>query len=178
MSHLISLKEFHPPGKTVISVVIHSFSKYGHFLAISHPYNAISIARSFFDNILKLHGLPENLISDRDVTFTSSFWKELFHLCGTKLYFSSAYHPQSDGQTEVANRTMEMYLRCSTSTQPNKQSDWLSWAEFCYNTSYHSSLKTTPIETVYGRPPPQLLSYLPRNSTIEATDVILHVANP
>lgn len=160
-------------GKNVILVVIDRFSKYGHFVAISHPYTAISIARIFFDNIFKLHGLPETMVSDRDVTFTSSFWKELFRLCGTKLCFSSAYHPQSDGQTEVTNRTVEMYLRCFTSSTPHKWCDWLSWAEFCYNTSYHSSLKSTPFETVYGRAPPRLLSYLPGSSAVEAVDVIL-----
>lgn len=160
-------------GKNVILVVIDRFSKYGHFVAISHPYTAISIARIFFDNIFKLHGLPETMVSDRDVTFTSIFWTELFKLSGTKLCFSSAYHPQSDGQTEVTNRTVEMYLRCFSSSHPHKWCDWLSWAEFCYNTSYHSALKSTPFETVYGRAPPRLLSYLAGNSTVETVDVIL-----
>ncbi|KAF2313939.1 hypothetical protein GH714_020747 [Hevea brasiliensis] len=66
-----------------------------------------------------------------------------------------------------------MYLRCFTSSSPSKWIDWLSWAEYCYNTSYHTSLKSTPFETVYGRPPPRLLSYLHGSSSIEAVDTIL-----
>lgn len=142
-------------------------------MPLSHPYTAVSVARLFFDCIFKLHGLPESIVSDRDVLFTSAFWTELFTLCGTKLSFSSAYHPQSDGQTEVVNRTIELYLRCFTSDRPTKWMDWLAWAEYCYNTSYHSSLKATPFEVVYGRPPPRLLSYSPGSSSLDDLDVAL-----
>lgn len=121
-------------GKTVILVVVDRCSKYAHFLALSHPYTAVSVAKVFFDNIFKLHGLPETIVSDRDVTFTSSFWKEMFRLQGTKLCFSSSYHPQSDGQ-EAVNRVMEMYLLCFTSDYPKKWVEWLPWTEYCYNTS-------------------------------------------
>lgn len=145
-------------GKSVLFVVVDRLSKYAHFIPLSHPYTATTIAKVFFDNIFKLHGLPESIVSDRDVAFTSAFWTELFRLQGVKLCFSSAYHPQSDGQTEVVNRTIEMYLRCFTSDKPNKWLTWLPWAEFCYNTGFHTSLKATPFEIVYGRPPPQLLS--------------------
>ncbi|WMV29738.1 hypothetical protein MTR67_023123 [Solanum verrucosum] len=113
------------------------------------------------------------MVSDRDVTFTSAFWRELFRLSGTKLCFSSAYHPQSDGQTEVVNRTVEMYLRCFTSAHPTKWMDWLSWAEYSSNTSFHSSLKMIPFEVVYGRPPPRLLPYSPGISKLDAVDIAL-----
>lgn len=161
-----------PPsqGKTVLLVVVDRFSKYAHLLPLSHPYTAVSVARLFFDNIFKLHGLPETIVTDRDVTFTSSFWRELFRLSGSKLCFTSAYHPQSDGQTEVVNRTIEMYLRCFTSDRPRRWFQWLPWVEYCYNTSYHSSLKTTPFEVVYGRPPPSMLSYCPGLAKLEAVD--------
>ncbi|WMV15043.1 hypothetical protein MTR67_008428 [Solanum verrucosum] len=99
-------------GKTMLFVVVDRFSKYAHFIPLAHPYNASSVARIFFENIVRLHGIPESIVSDRDAIFTSSFWKELFRLCGTKLHFSSAYHPQSDGQTEVVNRMIEMYFQC------------------------------------------------------------------
>ncbi|EOY29075.1 Uncharacterized protein TCM_030492 [Theobroma cacao] len=124
-------------------------------------------------NIFKLHGLPERMVSDKDVTFTSTFWKELFRLSSTKLCFSSAYHPQSDGQTTVVNRTVEMYLRCFTSAHPTKWMDLLSWAEYSYNTSFHSSLQTTPFEAVYGQPPPCLLSYCPGISKLDVVDQAL-----
>lgn len=84
-------------GKNVIFVVVDRFSKYAHFVPLSHPYTAPTVAHVFFDNIFKLHGLPESIVCDRDVTFTSTFWKELFRLSGTQLCFTSAYHPQSDG---------------------------------------------------------------------------------
>lgn len=89
---------------------------------------------------------------------------------GTSFNFSSAYHPQTDGQTEVVNRTLEMYLRCFTSQKPNEWVKWIPWAEYCYNTSVHSATKKTPYEVVYGKPVPTLLSYVPGTSSIEAVD--------
>ncbi|KAF2324373.1 hypothetical protein GH714_013212 [Hevea brasiliensis] len=157
-------------GKNVLLVVVDRFSKYAHILNLSHPYMAVSVAHLFFDNIFKLYGLSETIISDRDVTFTSSFWTELFRLSGTKLSFSSAYHPQSDGQTEVVNRTIEMYLCCFTSDRPCHWFQWLSWVEYYYNTSYHFSLKATPFEVVYGRSPLKMLSYCPGLAKLDAVD--------
>ena len=99
-------------GKTMIFVVVDRLSKYAHFVAISHPYTAMSVVQVFFENIFKLHGMSKSIICDRDPAFTSHFWKELFKLRDTSFNFNSAYHPQTDGQTEVVNCTMEMYLRC------------------------------------------------------------------
>jgi len=97
--------------KSTILVVVDRLTKYGHFIPISHPYStAPQIAKVYFDNIFKLHGMPESIVCNRDLTFTSRFWTELFSLHGTKFNFSSAYHPQTDGKTEVLNCTMEMYL--------------------------------------------------------------------
>uniref|UniRef100_A0A2N9IT28 Integrase catalytic domain-containing protein n=1 Tax=Fagus sylvatica TaxID=28930 RepID=A0A2N9IT28_FAGSY len=94
-------------------------------------------------------------------TFTSAFWTELFQL---------PYHPQIDGQTEVVNRTLEMYLRCFTSSRPKEWTRWIPWAQFCYNSSIHSSTKKTPFEVVYGRKPPTLLSYVVGTAKTEAVD--------
>lgn len=157
-------------GKTVLFVIVDRFSKHAHFIPLAHPYTAVAGARVFFAHNFKLHGLPETIVSDRDATFTSSFWQELFRLSGTQLCFSSAYHLQSDGQTEAVNRVIEMYLRCFTGDFPTKWVSWLPWVEFCYNTGYHTSLRATPFEIVYGRPPPRLLSYIAGNSRIEAVD--------
>ena len=137
-------------GKTTILVVVDRLSKYAHFIPLSHPYIAIGVARLFFDNIFKLHGLPKSIVCDRDPTFTSAYWRELFYLNGTSFNFSSSYHPKTDGQSEVVNRTLEMYLRCFTSSRPKEWLKWLPWAEFCYNTSWHSVIKKTPFEVVYG----------------------------
>jgi transposase InsO family protein len=86
-----------------ILVVVDSFTKYGHFLLVKHPFIAQGVARIFLDNIYKLHGLPLVIISDRDRIFTSQFWKELLRLAGVELHMSSRYHPQTDGQTERSN---------------------------------------------------------------------------
>ena len=78
-------------------VVIDKFSKYGHFVALAHPFTALQVAQAFMDNIFKLHGLPDAIISDRDKIFTSSLWQQLFRLTDTQLHMSSSDHPQTDG---------------------------------------------------------------------------------
>lgn len=105
-------------GKSVILVVVDRLSKAAHFIALKHLYSAISVARAFLDNIFKLHGMPRSIVSDRDVVFTSEVWQELFKLQGCTLNLSTAYHPQSNGQTEMVNRCLETYLRCMTSDKP------------------------------------------------------------
>lgn len=89
--------------KTTILIVVDELSKYAHFIPLTYPYTAIQVARLFFDSIFKLHGLSKSIVCDRDPTFTSAFWRELFCLNGTSLNFSSSYHPQIDGQSEVIN---------------------------------------------------------------------------
>lgn len=98
-------------------------------------------------------------MSDRDKVFTSAFWKQLFKLSGTTLAMSSAYHPQSDGQTEAVNKCLELYLRCFAGQVPHKWSKLLAWAEFWYNSAYQCSIGMTPFKAVYGREPPILLKY-------------------
>lgn len=90
-------------GHNCILVVVDKFSKYAHFLPLSHPFTALKVAMLYMENVFKLHGLPEAIVSDRDKVFTSNLWQELFRLAGTELRMSSAYHPQSDGQTERVN---------------------------------------------------------------------------
>ncbi|KAJ3684733.1 hypothetical protein LUZ61_013897 [Rhynchospora tenuis] len=157
-------------GKSVILTVVDRFSKYAHFIPLAHPYTARSVAQVFFEAIVRLHGIPESIVSDRDTVFTSNFWTELFRLMGVHLNFSSAFHPQSDGQSEVVNRTVEMYLRCLACDRPRQWLQWLPWAEFCYNTSYHTSLRATPFEVVYGRAPPTLIPYSAGTASVQAVD--------
>lgn len=86
-------------GKLVILSVVDRFSKMAHFIPLGHPYSAATVALAFFTDIVRLHGLPETIVSDRDPVFTSQFWPELFRLSGVQIHMSFAFHPQSDGQT-------------------------------------------------------------------------------
>ena len=160
-------------GKSVILTVVDRFSKYAHFIALGHPYTATSVARAFFDGIVRLHGFPLSIISDRDPVFTGHVWRDIFKMAGVQLRMSTAFHPQTDGQSEVVNKVIAMYLRCVTGDRPRAWVDWLSWAEYCYNTSFHTALRATPFEVVYGRPPPPLLPYSPGTARTEAADALL-----
>jgi hypothetical protein len=91
-------------GASVIMVVVDRLSKYAHFIPIAHPFRTTKIANVFMNNVFKLNGMQVSIVSDRDVIFTSSFWQELFKIQGISLAMSSAYHPQTDGQTEIVNK--------------------------------------------------------------------------
>jgi transposase InsO family protein len=157
-------------GKSVILTVVDRFSKFAHFIPLGHPYSAASVARAFFDDIVRLHGLPCSIVSDRDVVFTSNFWTELFRMAGVKLQMSSAFHPQTDGQSEVTNRVILMYLRCLAGDRPKTWLQWLPWAEYSYNSSYQTAIKCSPFRVVYGRDPPPLLPYQPGKARVAAVD--------
>ncbi|KAH9324265.1 hypothetical protein KI387_004443, partial [Taxus chinensis] len=98
-----------------------------------------------------LHGVPELIISDRDPRMMSRFWQTLNTSLGTKLNFSSAYHPETDGQTERVNQVLEDMLRMYCMDQQYKWEEYLPLVEFAYNNTYHSSLKMAPFEALYGR---------------------------
>jgi hypothetical protein len=116
MDFIEALPKVH--GKSVILTVVDWFSKYAHFIPLGHPYTSTSVARAFFNEIVCLHGLPESIVSDRDLVFTGHVWRDLFRLSGVTLKMSTAFHPQTDGQSEAVNKTVGMYLRCSTGDRP------------------------------------------------------------
>lgn len=140
-------------GKNCILVIVDRFSKYAHFIPLAHPFTAFTVAKLFIQHVYRLHGLPTSIVSDRDRVFTSQLWQELFRLANVSLKMSSAYHPQTDGQTERVNQCMEMFLRCFANACPNKWIDWVYLAEYWYNTSWHSSLGFSPFYVLYGHHP-------------------------
>lgn len=99
-------------GFSVIYVVVDRLTKYCHFTPLKHPYTARTVAQAFMQHVFWLHGLPQTIVSDRDPVFTSNFSQELFKMQEVKLHFSTAYHPQTDRQTEAVNKCIEGYLRC------------------------------------------------------------------
>lgn len=139
-------------GKEVILVVVDRLTKYAHFMAIAHPYSVEQVVALIMDNIVKLHGPPR----ERDRIFTSNLYQQIFKAFKVTLKFSTAYHPQTDGQTERVNQCIEAYLRNMVFLEPKQWTKWLATAEWWYNTSYHSSLKMTPFEALYHYPPTQI----------------------
>ncbi|QRV77130.1 Retrotransposable element Tf2 protein [Ceratobasidium sp. AG-Ba] len=136
-----------------ILVVIDSFTKFGHFIPCRESMNASELAQLFLDHVWKLHGTPDRTISDRGPTFKSHFLKALYQRLGIRPSLSSAFHPETDGQTERVNQTVEHYLRAFVS---HKQDDWVKWlstAEFSYNNAAHSATGTSPFYALYGQHP-------------------------
>lgn len=106
--------------KTVIWVVVDCLTKYAHFVALPTHFTTQSLATIFSVEIYHLHGVPKSIVSDRDPLFLNTFWKAFFQLQGITLAYSNAYHPQTDGQTEVLNRCLEAYLCCFVSEEPHR----------------------------------------------------------
>lgn len=122
-------------GIKSILVVVDHLSKYGHFIGLRHPYTAATVADTFIREVVRLHGFPTSIISDRDKIFMSNFWTELFRLQGTELKRSTSYHPQTEGQSEIVNNGVEIYLRCFVAGKPKTLFHWLFCAT-CNSRSY------------------------------------------
>lgn len=122
-----------------------------------------------------MHGISASIVSDRERVFTSKFWKELNKFSGTKLNFSSAYHPHSDGQNEVVNMTLGMYLRSYCHENPHLWLKLLSWAELWHNSSFHSALGLTPFKVLYGKEANEIPHYKEGESSVQAVDTMLQI---
>ena len=131
-------------GRDFIMVVVDRFSKMAHFVACNKGDDAEHIARLYFAEIVRLHGVPRTIMSDRDSKFLSCFWRTQWRLLGTNLLFNTAHHPQIDGQTEVTNRTLGSILRTLVSKNLREWDLKLCQAEFAYNRSTNYSTKTHP----------------------------------
>lgn len=143
-------------GKDCILVVVDRFTKFAHFLSLSHPYTTQEVAKVFLDQVVKIHGVPRTIISDRDKVFTSLMWQSLLKSLGSKLSMSSACHPQTDGQIERVNQCLENYLRCLCFHHPMSWHKWLSLAQWWCNSSHHTAIRMSPFEALFGYKPPLL----------------------
>lgn len=145
-------------GYNSITIFTDKLSGAIHALPGKTTQSASDIAKVYHDHVFKHHGLSSAIISDRDSRFISSFWQSLFHLLGTKIKLSTAYHPQTDGKTERANRTVQDMLRAFVNARLNNWSDLLPSVEFAYNSSVHASTGFTPFYLNYGFHPKSPLS--------------------
>jgi len=140
-------------GYDAILVVCDRFSKMAHFIATTEKTSAEGLAKLFRDHVWKLYGLPESIISDRGVQFAAGMMKELNNLLGIQMKLLTAYHPQTDGQTERVNQELEQYLRVFIDHRQEQWLDWLGTAEFVYNNKIHAATKTSPFKVNYGQDP-------------------------
>jgi hypothetical protein len=140
-----------PDGYDSIWVIVDHLTKVAHFIPVKTTYTGARLAELYISRIVCMHGVPKKIMSDRGTQFTSRFWPKLHESMDTKLNFSSAYHPQTDGQTERTNQVLEDMLRACASKHGGSWDKSLLFVEFSYNNSYQASLKMAPFEALYGR---------------------------
>nr|AAM14672.1 Putative polyprotein [Oryza sativa Japonica Group] len=138
-------------GQDSIWVIVDRLTKVAHFIPVKTTYSGSRLAELYMARIVCLHGVPKKIVSDRGSQFTSNFWKKLQEEMGSKLNFSTAYHPQTDGQTERVNQILEDMLRACALDFGGSWDKNLPYAEFSYNNSYQASLQMAPYEALYGR---------------------------
>ncbi len=137
-------------GNKVILVVVDRFSKACHLIPLPKLPSAPQTAEIVLQHVFRLHGFPQDVVSNLGPQFASRFWKAFCQLIGATANLSSGFHPQSNGQTERTNQEIETTLRCLVSSNPTHWSKHMIWAEFAHNTFRHSSIGMSPFKCQYG----------------------------
>ena len=158
-------------GLTGIMVIVDKLSKRTHFIPVNSTGNAKDIAEIFYREIFKHHGLPWKIISDRDTRFTGTFWKELVMLLNVKLNLSTAFHPETDGQSERAFRTLQEMLRCYISYTQKDWYQYLPGLEFAYNNHVNDTPQQSPFFVEYGQNPFSIADTLLSDDSSEKADI-------
>ncbi|OMO60008.1 hypothetical protein CCACVL1_24467 [Corchorus capsularis] len=153
-----------------IFVVVDRFSKMAHFIPCFKTSDAVHIAELFFREVVRLHGVLTSIVSDRDVKFMEHFWRTLWRKFGTELKYSSTCHPQTDGQTEVVNRSLGNLLRCLVRNNPKTWDSVIPQVEFAYNNLVNRSIKKTPFEAAYELKPQHVLDLVPLPQEARVSD--------
>ena len=148
-------------GRDSIFGVVDRFSKMAHFIPCHKTNDTTNIAHLFFKEVVRLHGVPRIIVSDKDVKFLSHFWRTLWSKLGTKLLFSTTCHPQTDGQMEVVNRVLSTLLRSIIQKNTKTWEECLPHVDFAYNRSVHSATKHSLLQVVYEFNPLTPLDLLP-----------------
>ena len=160
-------------GNDAIIVFVDKLSKMVHYAACKTAVSAPEVARHFFQHVVRLHGVPHHIVSDRDPRFMSHFWHALWNELGTKLKISTSYHPQTDGQTERSNRTLEDMLRAYVNYAQDNWDEKLIAVEFAVNNSTQESTGFTPFYLNSGQHPHLPLSMLTDKSDNEMAQSML-----
>jgi hypothetical protein len=160
-------------GSDTILVVVDRFTKSAHFLGLKYHFTIVQVAHALLDNVIKLHGLPKSIVSDRDKVFMSVFWQTLFCLLQVKLKLSTAYHPHMSGQSERVNQCLEMFLRCVVHDNPKEWRCWLPLAKVWYNSTYHSSLGCSPFWALYGYDPDMAAALVVLSDVGQSVDTLV-----
>ncbi|KAJ1127628.1 hypothetical protein NDU88_006024 [Pleurodeles waltl] len=155
-------------GNHVIMVTVDSFTKMAHFTALRKLPTAKELSQVFTQEIFRLHGLPQVIISDRGPQYISRFWNQFCKILGIQVALSSGFHPQTNGQTERLNQGLEQYLRSFCNATQSNWAPYLPLAEFSYNNSLHSASKVSPFYGSYGFHPRAFPTPLRDNSNLPA----------
>ncbi|CCO34493.1 Retrotransposable element Tf2 155 kDa protein type 3 [Rhizoctonia solani AG-1 IB] len=150
-------------GSDCVLMIVDSFTKYGVMIECSKKTKAPDLVELFLQHVWSSYGMPEKTISDRGTVFNNKFLRALYQRLGIDPHFSLAYHPQSNGQTERLNPTLEHFLRAYASVNQNDWVKWLPMAQFAYNNAVHSATGKSPFKALYGWEPTLTPSNIPVN---------------